>query len=130
MSSCHQKVGGKDRIGEEWRKSEEAKFSVAEGRRVGIQPDEPDNAGNPPTNFVDFEEVLRSADINFLTPTQNHETQHQSQETLVAAVQTLQSAPAQNVESICCSGDKIFAHVPKSLRQQICKGDISIWPYC
>lgn len=94
----------------------------AEGRSVGIQPDEPDNAGNPPTNFVDFEEVLRSADIN-LTPTHNHETQHQSQETLIAAVQTLQSAPGQNVEAIRCSGDEIFAHVPKSLRQQICKGE-------
>ena len=31
--------------------------------------------------------------------------------------------PVQNVESVRCSGDEIFANAPKTLRQQICKGE-------
>lgn len=47
-------------------KAKKQNFASVEGRRVGIQPDEPDNAGNPPKNLVDFEHVLRSADINLI----------------------------------------------------------------
>ena len=93
---------------------------------VSDQPDHSGNASNSKVkDVVDFEAVLISADMQLPPASQSvSAAQNQGTEDVLANVfHSLKSAPGQNVESVRCSGDEIFAHVPKTLRQQICKGE-------
>ena len=94
---------------------------------VSDQQDHSGNASNSKVkDVVDFEAVLKSTDMQLppalqsISAAQNQGTQ----DVLANVFHSLKSAPGQNVESVRCNGDEIFAHVPKTLRQQICK-----WEY-
>ena len=93
---------------------------------VSDQPDHSGNASNSKVkDTVGFEVVLKSTDVQLPPASQSvSAAQNQgTQDVLANVFHSLQSAPGQNVESVRCSGDEIFARVPETLRQQICKGE-------
>ena len=93
---------------------------------VSDQPNHSGNASNSKVkDVVDFEAVLKSADVQLPTASQSVSAapNQGTQDVLANVYHSLQSAPSQNVESVRCSGDEIFAHIPKTLRQQICNGE-------
>ena len=79
-----------------------------------------------PNRFVDFEAVLRASDIPLPLSSPQPPVQSVSHSTTTPipdAVQIIPSVLGQSIEQLRCSGDEIFAHVPSSLRQQICNGE-------
>ena len=78
-------------------------------------------------NRFDFEAVLRSSDIQLPTSQSNPPQEAASINLSLGshplaspALQFIPPVSAQSTEQLGCSGDEIFAHVPMSLRQQIC----------
>lgn len=99
----------------------------ADGARSGSGAAETDDlagkqkGANP---VVDFEAILRASEVVRMPASIINESADNlgcggTLENLHGA----QSATGRNVEAIRCSDDDIFVHVPKSLRQQICKGE-------
>ena len=91
--------------------------------------DEPDNdmeaalsaaekAGNTDRNFVDFEQLLQASGLNLSSKSRENlvpapQGTNQPRNLFDKAFQSFSSAPGQNVEPLRCSGDEIFAHVPR-----------------
>ena len=93
---------------------------------VSDQPGHSGNASNSKVkDVVDFEAVLKFTDMHMPPASQSVSAAHNqgTQDVLANVFHSLKSAQGQNVESVRCSGDELFAHVPKTLRHQICKGE-------
>ncbi|MCG8077788.1 MAG: hypothetical protein JAY75_16325 [Candidatus Thiodiazotropha taylori] len=74
---------------------------------------------------MDFEAILRASDVTLpaVSRSETTATLSTAQNAVSETLSTLQPVSGQNIESLRCTGDEIFAHVPKSLRQQISKGE-------
>ena len=111
------------------RKAPPAKKANTQPEDLDQRLTDSDNSGmGEKGQIVDFENILRS-NINLLTgpqdnpASQDNTTSVANQNILSNAFKLFQSAPGQDVEQMRCTGDEIFAHVPQSLRQQICRDE-------
>lgn len=77
------------------------------------------------SGVVDFEQILRASEQVAMPASSNTNNEFVLDQIASQnpSVHCVESAPGQNVESLRCSSDEIFVHVPRSLRQQICKGE-------
>lgn len=92
------------------------------------------NASGLGRSVIDFEDILRRSQMIDI-PEQSAHVQANRQHTGTAGHGTEsgltlptesdlgQTNQGQNVDSVRCSNDELYVHIPKSLRLQICKGE-------